>query len=183
MVSAIIVAKAKKAVKEFIEPFIRIIAKTKISPNVFTLFSFLFGIASVYFLFKNQALFIIFSLLWVLFDIIDGHLARYMNKETNAGYWLDTGNDRLVNFLMLLKYNIVFGAYWIVLPLYVIHYLLFFVFKTKNVIYTRAILVGFFIFGYFNLFGYSCFEFGMIVTIVLLIIGLIIQAVEFARRK
>lgn len=183
MVNAIIVAKTKKAVRGFIEPFIKIIAKTGISPNVFTLFSFLFGIASVYFLFKNQVGFIVFSLLWILFDIIDGHLARYMNKETKAGYWLDTGNDRLINFLMLLKYNIVFGAYWVVIPLYVIHYFLFFVFKTKNVIYTRAILVGFFIFGSFSLFGYNCFELGMIVTIGLLVIGLIIQAIEFMGKK
>lgn len=183
MVSDIIVAKTKKAVKGFAEPFIRIIAKTGISPAVLTLFSFLFGIASVYFLFENQALFIVFSLLAILFDIIDGSLARHLNKESKLGFWLDQGNDRLVNFLMLLKYNIVFESYWIVLPLYIIHYLLFFVFKTKNVIYTRTVLVGFFVFGYFDLFGYNGFELGMIATILLLLLGILLQIIEFARRK
>ena len=141
MVSTLIVAKTKKAVKKFVEPIIKIIAKTGISPAIVTLFSFLCGISSVYFLFKNQTLFIVFALLAILFDIIDGHLARYLHKESKIGYWLDQGNDRFINFLMLLKYNIIFGTYWIVLPLYVIHYFLFFVFKTKNVIYTRAVLV------------------------------------------
>lgn len=183
MVNAIIVAKTKKAVKRFIEPFIKIIAKTGISPNVFTLLSFLFGIASVYFLFKNQVGFIVFSLLAILFDVIDGQLARYLKKESKIGFYLDHGNDRLVNFLMLLKYNVVFGAYWIVLPLYIIHYFLFFVFKTKNVIYTRTVLVGFFIFGYFSLFGYNGFELGVIVTIGLLLLGLAMQAAEFVRGR
>lgn len=183
MVSALIVAKSKKAVERFIEPVVMVIAKTGISPNLFTLFSFLFGIVSVYFLFKNQAWFIVFSLLAILFDIIDGNLARYLNKESRLGFWLDQGSDRLVNFLMLLKYNIVFGAYWVVLPLYAVHYFLFFVFKTKNVIYTRAVLVGFFIFGSFSLFGYNGFELGMIATIGLLFVGLAMQAAEFVRGR
>lgn len=180
MVTAAYLQKTKKRAKRFILPFVKVIAKTGISPHFITLLSFLSGLLSVYFLFYNNLLFIIFSVLAVILDILDGNLARYIRKESMWGFYADQLNDRGINFLLLLRYNIAFGSLWIVLPLFLIHYFLFFALKTKSVIYVRAILVLFFIGGGFF---YPAYYLGVLVSALLLALGIILQTIELINRK
>lgn len=179
MVSGEITIKSKKTAKRYMLPVIKLIAKTGLKPNFFTLISFISGILSVYFLFNNNLLFAIFSVIAIVFDIIDGNLARYLKVESKLGFYLDQGNDRTINFLLFLKYILVFEKYWFILPLYILHYLLFFIFKTKEVMYVRTFIVIFFIIGGFFDKVYS---WGMISSIILLSVGVILQIFEYAKK-
>lgn len=180
MVSGEITIKSKKAVKKYILPVIKLTAKTGLRPNFFTLTSFISGLLSIYFLFNNNLLFAIFSVIAIIFDTVDGNLARYLKVESKLGFYLDQGNDRTINFLLFLKYILIFGKYWFILPMYILHYALFFIFKTKEVMYVRTFIVIFFIIGGFF---YKAYNWGMIGSIILLSVGIILQIFEFWKRR
>ena len=76
--------------------------KIGISANLMTAFSLVLGIAAVYFLFKQHYLFVIFALLHLLADGLDGVMAR--NSTTSKwGKYFDYFTDRLIELLILLK--------------------------------------------------------------------------------
>lgn len=78
-----------------------IVNYTKLTPNIITIFSLLFGITSAYFYFNNQvllgALCYIFS---YLMDAIDGKVARLKKIKSDYGAWLDIFVDRF-NFIII----------------------------------------------------------------------------------
>lgn len=80
-------------------------------PNFYTwltVFPAVFGLIAVV---RNQPIFgFTFFLISGLLDIVDGSLARYTNKTTTYGAFLDGSLDRLVDLLLLFSY------FW--LPLY-----------------------------------------------------------------
>jgi phosphatidylglycerophosphate synthase len=67
-----------------------------------TFISLLMGIIAVYFLFNNFLIFVIFSLLHLFFDSLDGVIAR-LTKESIFGKILDRGSDQIVIIIALFK--------------------------------------------------------------------------------
>lgn len=75
----------------------------KVSANLLTGLSLVFGLLSVYFLFSNDLLFIVFVLLHLLMDSFDGVVAR-LTKPTEFGDFLDhVVTDGLVTILPIVK--------------------------------------------------------------------------------
>ncbi len=73
-----------------------------LTANIITFFSFVTGMAAVYFLFEKYYLFLLFAALHLLADSLDGVLAR-QTIPTVVGKWFDFGTDSLVTILLLLK--------------------------------------------------------------------------------
>jgi len=80
----------------------KLLLKLKISANVMTTLSLLFGFAAVYFLFTNYVLFILFAILHLLADVFDGVLAR-LSHSTKFGKYYDYVTDQFITILLLLR--------------------------------------------------------------------------------
>mgnify|MGYP000697337537 CR=1 FL=1 len=104
----------------------RIFSKLGPSPNQYTLNSIVFGIFCFVSLFyKNFTLALIFFLISAIFDFVDGAVAKYSNKITKIGAYLDTVSDRFVEALIFLALltiplpKFIFDSkYWIFLCLF-----------------------------------------------------------------
>jgi len=98
-----------------------IFSKIGISPNQYTLSSIIFGFFCCLSLFlKNFSLALIFFLISALLDFIDGAVARYLNKPSKFGAYLDTIADRIVEGFVFLGFLslplpkfIIEAKYWI----------------------------------------------------------------------
>ncbi len=78
----------------------------KISPNQITLIGILFGLFGglIFFFTNNIALNLIafiFIILYLIFDFVDGDIARYKNQLSQTGYFLDIFGDKLIMIFML----------------------------------------------------------------------------------
>jgi len=75
------------------------------TPNQYTLISLLFVVISFSFLINlNLVLALIFFLLATILDFIDGAVARFTQKVTKKGAYLDTISDRYVEGIILLGF-------------------------------------------------------------------------------
>ena len=82
-----------------------IFSKLGLTPNQYTLISLLFVIISFYFLIKtNLILALIFFLPAAFLDFIDGAVAKFTQRETKKGAYLDTISDRYVEGIILLGF-------------------------------------------------------------------------------
>ena len=80
-------------------------SKLGLTPNQYTLISLFFAILALYFLIKiDLILALIFFLLATLLDFIDGAVARFTQRETKKGAYLDTICDRYVEGIILLGF-------------------------------------------------------------------------------
>jgi phosphatidylglycerophosphate synthase len=115
---------------EKVTPFFR---KMKLTPNDLTSFSLLFGISSIYFIYKGN--YILGSILYLVsyfFDCCDGYYARKYNMVTEFGDYYDHVKDILVYigliFVVHTKYitkqtrQIVYPILFILFILTVIHF-------------------------------------------------------------
>ncbi len=87
---------------EKLTSFAQKLIKFKISANLMTLFSLISGLLAIYFLFNNYVLFLLFALLHLLADSLDGVIAR-LTKPTTFGKYFDGLTDALVTFLAIAK--------------------------------------------------------------------------------
>lgn len=82
-----------------------VFSKLGLSPNQYTLISLIFASVAFYFLIKGRLICaLIFFLLAALLDFIDGAIARFLQKETKKGAYLDTICDRYVEGIILLGF-------------------------------------------------------------------------------
>ena len=82
-----------------------LLSKLPLFPNHYTLASVFLILFSFYFLVKVQVLpAFIFFLTAALFDFIDGAVARYSQRTTKIGAYLDTICDRYVEGIVLLGF-------------------------------------------------------------------------------
>jgi phosphatidylglycerophosphate synthase len=94
----------KKATAKIIPPgFFEFLIKIKLTPNRLTVLSAIFGGIAFYFFWHGE-IFIgaIFVLLNLLFDGLDGRLARYQGKITDIGGLYDLLTDRGVRLSWLI---------------------------------------------------------------------------------
>jgi archaetidylinositol phosphate synthase len=80
-------------------------SKLRIPPNYFTIASVFFAIFCFFSLIKNNLIFaILFFLLASILDFIDGAVAKFSQKQTELGAYLDTICDRYVEAIFLAAF-------------------------------------------------------------------------------
>jgi len=87
------------------------LVKLKLTPNVLTTFSLVCGLLSVYFLFQNYIWFVLFGVLHLFFDAMDGVAAR-ASKSTKFGDYYDHLTDSLITLCALFKIGMYLGDYY-----------------------------------------------------------------------
>src|SRR3989344_9454987 len=132
-----ILNKTKAKTEKFFVPLMKIIALSRLPPAFFTLLSFLFGIGAVLNV-QHQVFFFVFAALSLIFDIVDGHLARFLKKESQSGKWLDYGSDRIIEGLLILVTPIDYLLVLITLSTFLVHQLLF-IFVKRTLFFGRAL--------------------------------------------
>ena len=85
-----------------LEPLAKFLFKIKITANLMTLISLFSGIIAAYFLFNNYKLFLIFGIIHLFGDAMDGIIAR-VSKPHKYGRYFDLIADRIVAVVLLLK--------------------------------------------------------------------------------
>lgn len=86
----------------WLSPFVRLMAKTGITPNQITFLSFLFGMGAAIFYFFSQ--YLVGSILLAfsgIFDLTDGSVARLTNKKSDFGAIIDWIVDKYVDGIVL----------------------------------------------------------------------------------
>jgi archaetidylinositol phosphate synthase len=97
--------KLRKHTKNLVNSIGKLIAKTKLSPNFFSLLSVVFAFITAYFIIKNSYLMAaLFLLLTGLLDAIDGAVARASKKATLFGNYFDAVIDRVVEIIIYLGF-------------------------------------------------------------------------------
>ena len=87
-------------------PFI----KLKISPNLISIFGLILALIGAFFVSQqNWLLALIFFILAPTMDLIDGKVARTLNKVSNFGNYFETMIDKMVDFTMLGSFVFVPG--------------------------------------------------------------------------
>jgi phosphatidylglycerophosphate synthase len=87
---------ARKIKDKAVFPLIWLLDKLHIPPVVLTILGFLFGTAGAFSIFYSKKLALIFLLLYLLCDILDGALARFNRTPTITGWWQDYIIDRVL---------------------------------------------------------------------------------------
>mgnify|MGYP005851037027 CR=1 FL=1 len=83
----------------------RVFSKLGLTPNHYTLVSLGFVLVSFYFLINQRLILaLVFFLLTAFLDFIDGAVAKFLQKETKKGAYLDTICDRYVEGIILLGF-------------------------------------------------------------------------------
>jgi phosphatidylglycerophosphate synthase len=104
----------------------KIFSKLGPSPNQYTLNSIFFGFfCFLFLLYRNFSLAFVFFLISAFLDFVDGAVARYSNRVTKKGAYLDTISDRFVEGLIFLGFLslplpkfIIEAKYWIFLAFF-----------------------------------------------------------------
>ena len=122
------IKKLEKGSKEsrsvLFKPILSILTKLGINSNHISFLGLIFSFIMFYFLIKNQVInSLIFFILILLVDGIDGSLARYQEKTTDKGKFFDMVVDSIVATLLVLglmildQINYLNGALFIYLML------------------------------------------------------------------
>jgi hypothetical protein len=129
--------------KRFI-PVATFLTKIKISANIMTSISLIFGLLAVFFLFDRIWLFVLFGTLHLIADGFDGVIAS-LSKETKLGKYLDYSTDRLVELLIILKIGFVFQDYYayVVAIIFLLAQLVHIASNFKSpILFTRMLIMG-----------------------------------------
>lgn len=104
---------ARPKVEPVLRPFALALGRTGLAPNHLTFAALVCGLVAVYFLLENWTIFLIFGILHLVLDIMDGALARANGRVTERGRFFDFWSDRSIEILMLAKLsylNVIDGA-------------------------------------------------------------------------
>jgi phosphatidylglycerophosphate synthase len=84
-------------------PVLQLLAMLRITPNQITIFRLLFLLPiAYYFVVENlTGVFIYYVIFWLL-DLFDGALARYLNKQSDKGRFLDTLVDNFMYGMIMV---------------------------------------------------------------------------------
>lgn len=174
--------KFRPIISYYLKPIIK---KLDINPNIITIISpFIAIIAAYFFANKNLLIGALFILLSGFLDVMDGAIARYHNKTSKFGGFLDSTMDRFADAIIYI--GIIFGGYadWFI-GILAIH-------SAITISYVRAraesedikcnvgiaeravrlliLVLGSFIAGITNIIGFPNSDIILIVTIYILII-------------
>ncbi len=121
--------KLRNKYERIMLPVGRAIAKTGLTPNQITLIAFIIGLVPIYFGYvRNFKWLVITFIIAVIFDVLDGNVARATGKTTRFGKVLDHTVDRYVEFSLILALTIggyldgriaVFSLFGMLMPSYI----------------------------------------------------------------
>jgi len=105
-------AEVRKSIAyRLIEPAVRLLARTPITPSVITWFGFLLTVGAAVLITTGHLLAAGFVVLIAgFFDILDGALARHTNRVTHFGAVLDSTLDRLSEAVLLLAILVLYAG-------------------------------------------------------------------------
>lgn len=103
----------RKIRSKLLEPVGKFLLRLKLTANHLTFFSFILGLTAVYFLLQNHLLFIVFAVLHLIADGLDGVLAR-LTKPTLTGKYFDYFADRAITFFLLLRVYFYLQDYYVI---------------------------------------------------------------------
>ena len=128
------VAKFRNCRTSKLKPLAEYIISKNISANHLTILSLICGILAAYFFLLNWWLLALFSLLHLLFDSLDGVIAR-LTTETAYGRYFDLAADSLPVILILIKIGWYFKEIFSYLAagLFTLSLLFFFLSKLNSV--------------------------------------------------
>ena len=88
---------------KIVKPLLPIIAQTRITPNMVTIFNSFLAMY-IFYLSYSQRYTVVAILIqvYLFLDILDGNLARYKNMKSNLGAKLDSINDRIFYSLIFI---------------------------------------------------------------------------------
>ncbi|MFA4887622.1 MAG: CDP-alcohol phosphatidyltransferase family protein [Candidatus Nanoarchaeia archaeon] len=167
-----ILNKAKTSTEKFFVPLMKVIALSRLPPAFFTALSFICGIGAVLNV-QERELFFLFAALSLIFDVVDGHLARFLKKESKVGMWLDYGSDRMIEGLLILVTPIDYLLVLITLSTFLVHQLLF-IFVKRTLFFGRMLLMVFFFLGLFKI--------GIILCLIGYVLGILWQCNKVRKR-
>jgi len=182
-----------KAIDDFKErfdflfkPLIKIFEILKIKPLHITIISFISGFISAFFLYSNHALFVLFALLHLFLDKIDGTLARLTNNVTEPGKWLDYILDSLVLFFLLIGSYIVFPSVGINIfftnKFVLVTLLLYLTLNILQIFIKKRNTFGSHLIG-IVLFMFKKYQYAVIVVFLISIYGTIYQIIQKVKKK
>ncbi len=112
-----------------------------VTANMMTLLSLLFGVGAVYYLFASYWLFVLFALLHLCADALDGVIAR-VSKETKFGKKFDFAVDQLIVILVMVKLGWFLQDYYayVAAGLYFVANLVYYITDFKlSILFTRTV--------------------------------------------
>lgn len=92
----------------------RFLLRLKITANVLTFFSLACGLTAAYYLFQDQVLFVVFAVLHLICDGLDGVVAREAGS-TKLGKYFDAFTDSFVQFILILRIAFFLNDYYVFL--------------------------------------------------------------------
>jgi CDP-diacylglycerol--glycerol-3-phosphate 3-phosphatidyltransferase len=99
----------RSVVGRFTPFFVRLLARTSLSPNILTWLGLLFTVGAAVLVVTNHFLAAgIVVLVAGLFDLLDGALARFTNRVSRFGGILDSSLDRISEAVLLIGLMVVF---------------------------------------------------------------------------
>ncbi len=122
--------------EKILAPIIVLLSKAGFTPNAVTWLGFIITCVGAFYIIKgNFILAAVIVLLGSIFDMLDGVLARKMNKKTKFGGFLDSTVDRLsegiLYFAVLMHYVNLDSRYGIILS-YIVMFLSFLISYTRS---------------------------------------------------
>lgn len=109
----------RKNKDKYVIVLVKPLIKLKVHPNFLTIMGALSAILSVYFLFSNHFLFVLFLVINFLLDILDGTVARVGKYNNPYGKYIDAISDAVFGILILIKSYLYFQNELILIPLLV----------------------------------------------------------------
>ncbi len=114
-------------------PFVNLMIKLRVTPNVLTIWGFIISCVAAYFFHLGHIAaggwFMIFG---ATFDMFDGHIARLTNKVTKSGAFFDSVMDRFCEGVLFLGLASYYRTSW------VLYFVVLALIGSLMVSYTRA---------------------------------------------
>lgn len=120
----------------------KVFVRLHLSANILTTLALLCGLVSVYFLFQTYWLFVLFGILHIFFDSMDGVVAR-LTKPSRFGHFYDICCDRLIELLFLVKVGYVLQDYfaYLVVGITLLAQIFFFMSREQApILFTRTLV-------------------------------------------
>jgi len=104
-----------------LEPLLSLLAKFKITPDDITTFRLIFIIPIIYcFYQQNLTGIAVFYIVFWLFDLLDGDLARYLKQTSDRGRFFDTLVDNFVYSLIIIGFIYLEPQLYLILAFHVL---------------------------------------------------------------
>ncbi len=173
----------KKNKNNLLQPILNFLNKKfKVNANFLSFFGFLISLIGIYFLFENNLLFLIFILIGIFFDTLDGAMAKVEKKNKKSGWLIDMVLDRSVMVLILIKslFFLDIKFLWLLIILYIL-VCVFYIYE--KIIRKREIEIFFGDHIVYFIFAFEYYLFAICLRLILIILSFIELLFQMRKRK